>query len=110
MQNYVQRGENLTFTAAAAFVSGQAVLVGSVFGVVSAAVAIGAQFTLVVEGVFELPRAAALTVAEGAKLYWDNAAKNVTTVVAANTLIGACMVASVPGDTTIITYLDGAVR
>lgn len=110
MQNYVQRGQNLTFTATAAVVSGQALLMGSVFGVASGAAAIGAPFTLVVNGVFDLPRAAALTVAEGAKLYWDNTAKNVTNVLTANTLIGACHVASVSADTTIQVYLDGAVR
>lgn len=110
MQNFIQKGENLTLTAPAALVSGQAVLIGSIFCVASGAAASGAQFVGVVWGVFELPRAAALTVAEGAKLYWDNTAKNVTTTVGSNTLIGACIAASVSGDTTIVVYLDGTIH
>ena len=61
MQNFIQKGENLTLTAPAALVSGQAVLIGSIFCVASGAAASGAQFVGVVWGVFELPRAAALT-------------------------------------------------
>ena len=110
MQNYVQKGENLTFTAPAALVAGQAVLIGNTFVIATSAAASGAQFTGVVRGVFDLPRAAALTIAEGAKLYWDNAAKNITNVVGTNTLVGSCVVASISADTTITAYLDGAIR
>lgn len=110
MQNQIQAGKNLTLTAPSALVAGQAVLIGAIFCVANGAAASGAQFVGVLEGVFELPRAATLTVAEGAKLYWDNTAKLVTTVVGSNTLIGACVVASVTADTTIAAYLDGVIR
>lgn len=110
MQNYIQKGENLTVAAPYALTAGQGALVGALFGVATSTAANGADVVLVTRGVFDLTRAAAITVAQGANVYWDNAAKNVTTTSAANTLIGVCAVASLVGNTTIVVLLDGAIR
>lgn len=109
MKNFVQTGEVITVTAPAAVVSGQGLLIGALFGVVCAAAAAGADAEMRTVGVFDLPAAAADVVAVGAKVYWDNAAKNVTTVSASNTLIGVAVTAKSASVTVIRVRLNGTV-
>jgi predicted RecA/RadA family phage recombinase len=92
MKNYVQSGESLTLTAGGTLTSGQGLLVGTVFGVVAEGVVSGQLYTLVLEGVFDLPKAASVTPAVGAKVYWDNTNGNVTTTSSGNSLIGVAVV------------------
>lgn len=107
MKNYVQSAESITLTAAATLTSGQGLLVGTIFGVVSAAAVSGQLYTLVLEGVFDLPKAAGDTPAVGAKVYWNNTNFNVTTTSAGNSLIGVAVVAALAGDATVRVRLDG---
>jgi predicted RecA/RadA family phage recombinase len=108
MKNLIQKGHTLSLTAPAAVVSGQGILVGSIFGVCTHDAASGDKMDVAVEGVFELPKAAgALT--EGVKMYWDNTAKNITTTSTSNTLIGAAVAAAASGDATGFVRLNGSV-
>jgi len=92
MKNFVQPGNTLTFTngTGAALASGEGVLLGTtgLFGVCAGAIAIAAIGEASVNGVFNLPKATADTPAEFANAYWDNTAKEITTVSTANTLVG----------------------
>ena len=88
MKNYIQAGLNVTVVAAAAVLSGGGVLVGAMFGVASAAAAIGEEVVLVRQGVFTLPKLSAQAWAVGDKIYWDDGAGQCTTVALGNTLIG----------------------
>lgn len=106
MENYVQKGETITLTAPAAVSSGDGVLVGKFFGVAVADAASGAEVEATLCGVFELPKATG-AITQGALVYWDNTAKNVTTTSTSNTLIGAAVVAAASGDTTAIVRLNG---
>ena len=58
MKNYVQKGENITVTAAAAAASGAGVLVGNLFGIAAGDAAIGEDLDLVTVGVFAMPKVA----------------------------------------------------
>jgi predicted RecA/RadA family phage recombinase len=107
MKNYVQSGESLTLTAGGTLTSGQGLLVGTVFGVVAEAAVSGQLYTLVLEGVFDLPKAASVTPAVGAKVYWDNTNGNVTTTSSGNSLIGVAVVAAGASDATVRVRLDG---
>ena len=107
MKNCVQKGENLDLAAPRALVSGEGFVVGSIFAVASAAAANGAPVVGVVEGVFDLPKAAGAITA-GAKLYWDNTAFNVTTTATSNTLIGVATRAAASGDATARVRLNGS--
>ena len=107
MKNFVQKGENLDLTAPRALASGEGFIVGSIFAVASAAAANGAPVVGVVDGVFDLPKAAGAVTA-GAKLYWDNTAFNVTTTSTSNTLIGVATRAAASGDATARVRLNGA--
>ncbi len=97
MKNFVQAGDRIVVTAAAAILSGQAMLVGAIVGVAETSAAIGEETVLVLSGVFELPKAA-VAIAQGVTVYWDNVAKNVTTVVGSNTLMGKSFNATIAGD------------
>lgn len=110
MKNHIQMGKNLTLPAPYALTSGQGALVGSIFGVASSDAAITADVVLVREGVCDLTKVAATAIAQGAKVYWDNAARNITTISAGNTLVGAAAAAALSADATVYVLLDGAIR
>ena len=72
MKNYIQRGEVIEVAAAASAVaSGQVVVIGALLGVANHPAAQGESFNANLVGVYEVPKAAAAAVAQGAALYWD---------------------------------------
>lgn len=99
MINKLYDGHLLLLTAPYDRLSGQGALVGSIFGVACVDVLSGVSAAFEVTGVFDLPKAA-LPVSEGAKMYWDAAAKNVTPTATANTLIGVSIEAYLAGNPT----------
>ena len=110
MKNYVQPGETIEVTAPAALSSGDGVLVGTLFGVAQTDAANATQVQISRRGVFTLPKVLAQAWTQGAKIYWDNTAKNCTTVATSNTIIGAAVVAAANPSATGTVLLDGAVR
>lgn len=111
MKNWIQEGDTVTVTAPAAVDSGGGVLVGSLFGVAMSNAAINENVEIVVEGVVDLPKASG-AITQGAKVYWDNTAKVVTTAAGsnpANTLIGCAILAAAVGDALVRVRLSGAV-
>jgi predicted RecA/RadA family phage recombinase len=107
MKNYVQRGETVTLIAPAAVLSGAGVLVGSIFGVAEYTAGSGDEVEVNLVGVFELPKATG-AISQGAKVYWDNTAKNVTTTASGNSLIGAAVSAALSGAATVRVRLNGS--
>lgn len=97
--NKIQRGDRLTVVAPANVVSGQPLLVGAIFGICQTDAVAADTVVIDTEGVFELPKAAG-AVTQGQKIYWDDVAKNVTTVVSANQRIGSATQAQLTGDAT----------
>jgi predicted RecA/RadA family phage recombinase len=110
MKNEMQPGVSLDLIAGGTLTGGTGQLVGATFGVIRHSAVSGQRYILDLEGVFALPKAATITPAPGALLYWDNAASNVTTTVGSNTKIGvhAGPVASLAGDATVPVRLNGA--
>ena len=106
MKNFVQDGETVTLTAPYAVSSGGGALIGQLFGVAVSDVANGVQGEFCLEGVFDLTAVTANTFAEGALVYWDNAAKNCTSTSAGNSKIGAAVKAKINGDTTVRVRLN----
>lgn len=107
MTNYVQKGKTLLLTAPGDLTSGQGALIGSIFGVATEDVASGANGEFVVEGVVTLPKAAG-AVTQGELIYWDNTAKDATTVSTSNKLIGAATLAQASADANVTVRLNGA--
>lgn len=110
MKNYVQDGDFLTLAAPYAVSSGDALLVGAIFGIASFTAANGANVEVVTEGVVDITALSTDTGTQGTKMYWDNTNKRLTTTASGNTLVGALLAAKASGDTTARVYLDGAVR
>lgn len=108
MKNFIQTGENITITAAAAGTSGSGLLLGSLFGVLMADVAPAEEVELKLVGVFELPKTEAQAWSVGAAIYWDDAEEECTTTEGSNVKIGhAAEAASNPSPTGVVR-LSGA--
>jgi predicted RecA/RadA family phage recombinase len=106
MQNFVQVGEQLKIVAPANVVSGQGLLVGALFGVVTNTAASGEETVLRLEGVVTLPKATgALTLFQ--KVYWDDTAKKVTGTATANSLIGVATAPVASAGTLVNVRLNG---
>lgn len=109
-KNYIQAGDHITIPAAANAVSGEPVLVGSLFGVAEHDAAAGEPLTIARKGVFLLPKATGAAWAVGDPLYWDDAASAVSTTDTDNPLIGVAVEAALDGATEGVVLLDGAIR
>ena len=110
MKNYVQAGEVVEMLAPYAVASGDGALVGSIFAVAEGTYANGAAGVFRRVGVCQVLCLTTDVIAQGAKVYWDNAAKRMTGILTGNTLVGAATVAKANGETTVTVLLDGAVR
>ena len=110
MKNYVQPGNTITLTAPYAFVSGDGLLVGSIFGVAAGSAALGETVEASLVGVFDLKKVASQAWAAGDKVYWDNTNKEATKTATANTLIGVATeaVAGGAGDVIGRVRLNGS--
>lgn len=109
MKNYVQDGHVLSVAAPYDVASGGGVLVGSLFGVALSAAATGATVVVQTCGVFTLAKTSAQAWTVGAKVYWDNTAKEVTTTATNNTLIGCAVEAAANPSATGTVRLNGTV-
>lgn len=108
MKNYVRDGDRIPLVApSGGVVGGLGYLIGALFSVAVASAAEGAEFTGQILGVVTLPKASG-AVSQGAIVYWDNSAKNVTTTASGNTKIGHAARAEVSGATTVQVRLQPA--
>ena len=100
-KNYVQEGEVLDYTAGgAAILSGAVVVMGARVGIALAEIPALQVGSVAVTGVWELKKAAADVVAQGALLYWDADDFQLTTVAAGNTLAGYAAAPAAGGTTS----------
>ena len=88
MKNFKQTGDVLSVTAPYDVASGAGCLVGKLFGIAATTAVSGAAVEIKTTGVFELPKTSAQAWTAGALIYWDDTAKECTTVTTSNTLIG----------------------
>lgn len=108
MKNWIQPGDIVTVVAPVAVSSGAGLLVGVLFGVAISDAIAGDTVEIATTGVVDLPKAA-VAITQGAKLYWDNTTKNVTTTVGTNTLLGCALVAAAIGDAGVRVRMNGVV-
>jgi predicted RecA/RadA family phage recombinase len=109
MKNYIQAGKSLPLTMAADVSSGDPVLIGDLFGIVQADALTGEAVEVLLEGVVSMTRDAADTFAEGALVYFNEGAGEVTTdpAAGANKLIGASVEAAGPSAGSLKVRLNG---
>lgn len=109
MKNFIQPGVNVTVPApVGGAVSGTPYLIGSLFGIASATVDAGADLSLVTEGVFQVTKVSAQAWTLGQRVYWDDTAKNFTTTVGSNTLVGVAVAAAANPSATGIVRLNAS--
>ena len=107
MKNFVHPGVMIAFPAPGGGVlSGEGLIVGSLFGIAATDALAGAPVECLTAGVVELP-CTGQVFAFGAKVYWSTANKNCTTTAAGNTLIGVASRAAAAQDPTVRVRLDG---
>ncbi len=107
MKNYIQPGNVVTLPApVGGALSGQALLIGSLFGVAAYSALQGADVEVALEGVYELPKATG-ALAAGQKVYWDATNRVVTGTATNNVAIGAVVAAVASAALTVRVRLDG---
>ena len=109
MKNYTQHGDIVTVAAPYAVASGDGLLVGALFGVATSAAVNGAEVEAMTDGTVRITALSTDTGSIGAKVYWDNTNKRVTTTASGNTLIGCLMAAKTNGETAATVRLNGTV-
>lgn len=107
MKNFIQAGENLTLPAPYTVQSGEAALIGSIFGVASTDAAITEETAFVTTGVFSLPKEAVDDVSIGEALYWDDSNRNVT-VVDTGFRVGVAVSNAAGGVSSVSVRLNGS--
>lgn len=110
MKNFVQRGDVVSAVAPYALASGDGAKVGGMFGVACGNAANGSPVEISRHGIYDLAAVAADTGAVGAKIYWDDTARKLTTTVSGNTLVGCLVWEKANGEATARVLLDGTVR
>jgi predicted RecA/RadA family phage recombinase len=93
MRNYIQPGYAITLLAPYDVVSGDGLLVGSIFGVASHDASTGAEVEAQLTGVVEITKVGTQAWTAGARVYWDDTNKRATNVATDNTLIGVAVLA-----------------
>lgn len=109
MKNFVQPGHALAVVApSGGLVSGQAALVGNIFGVAAYSALAGAEVELVTTGVFTLPKpTSAISFAQGDRCYWDATAGDITSVSTSNKWVGVATDAAIASAATVNVRLNG---
>ena len=108
MKTYIQNGHVITLpTPAGGVVSGDGLIVGSIFGVAAYSAAEGDPVELATTGVYKLPKASAAVLGVGARVAWDNTAKQINTPGAGRFPVGIATEAAGNGITSVAVRLDG---
>lgn len=107
MRNFIKGGENVNVTLPYKVGPGGGVQVGAaLFGVAPQGGEQNTVAAIETVGVFSLPKAAG-AVSVGDKLYWDNAAKNLTKTAAGNIYVAVAARDAAAGDATVVVRLNG---
>lgn len=106
MKNYIEKGTTIDYVVSGdAVKSGQIVVVEKVIGVALTDGAVGETIALKTEGVFALPKATG-AIEQGAAVYYDNSAKNITTTDSGNTLVGVAWAKAGSSDADIAVKIN----
>lgn len=108
MKTFKRTGNSSPVPAPAGGVlSGDGVLVGSLFGVAATDAAEAETVEIAHVGVFELKKTSAQAWTVGAKVYFDATNKVATTTASGNSLIGAAVAAAANPSATGVVRLNG---
>lgn len=108
MKNYVKPGYKTTYAHANAVISGQAVAVGTELLVATGSYAANEEGEYVRAGVCALKKKAALVLAHGAKVWWDEGLGEITATEADGEVVaGIVDKAALANDATVDVLVNG---
>ncbi len=105
---YVQTGDAVDYTPSADVKAGDVVVQNDLTGVAKLDIKADKLGALAVTGVFDVPKAtgAGSAIAAGAKVWWDAAVKQATTVALAQGYLGKAVKAAADADATVRVRLS----
>ncbi len=107
MKNFIQKGCSVTVTTpTGGAVSGDGVLIGSLFGIAAYTSPAGAPLEIQTEGVFDLPKDSGVAFSTGAKAYWDAPNKALTGTASGNAWVGVVTQGALSSDATARVRLN----
>ena len=108
MKNHIQKGDVITAAAPAGGIgAGEGAIIGNIFGVAAYPAAVGEPVELATTGVYQLPKATAAVLTVGARVAWDNTAKNINLPGTGRFPVGIATEAAGNGITSVAVRLDG---
>ena len=108
MRNFIQPGESLAVAVpyAGGVTAGQGVLVGALFGVAAVDGAQNAIIEAQTQGVFDITKQPSLAITAGARVFWDDTNRRITTTATGNFQVGIATTAALAADTTVRVWLN----
>ena len=101
-KNFIQPAKVVTVTAPTGGVlSGDGVLIGTLFGIAQLNAAEGAEVEILTEGVVEIGKTSALAVSVGDRLFWDATNKVVNKTATAQVCVGVAVSAAANPSSTV---------
>lgn len=108
MKNHFQKGDVITVaTPAGGIASGEGAIIGNIFGIAAYSAAEGEPVELATTGVYQVPKATAAVLTVGARVAWDNTAKNINLPGTGRFPVGIATEAAGNGITSVAVRLDG---
>lgn len=104
---FKSRGDLIDYTPGSAVAEGEVVLLGTLFGVATQAIAANTLGALAVSGLFAFAKGSG-AINVGVAVYWDDTANQATTSTAsgANKLLGRVAKAALSGDSTVDVLIN----
>ena len=107
--NYIQPGRSITIAAPTGGVlSGQGVLIGTLFGIAQYDAVEGAEVEILTEGVVEIGKTSALAIGVGDRLFWDDTNKLVNKTTTAQQQVGVAIAAAANPSATVKMLIRAA--
>ena len=108
-KTYIQPGHTLTVAAPTGGVlSGQGVLIGTLFGIAQHDAVEGAELEILTQGVVEIGKTSALAIGVGDRLFWDDTNKVVNKTTTAQQQVGVAVAAAANPSATVKMLIRAA--
>ena len=105
MASYVQGDCLIDYTPGSAVAAGDVVVLNDLVTVAPRPIAANALGAVAIEGVFSMPKATG-AIGQGAIVYWDATAGNVTTTASGNKRAGKAAAAAASGDASVMVIIN----
>lgn len=105
MASYVQDDCLIDYTPGSAVAAGDVVVLNDLVTVAPRPIAANSLGAVAIDGVFSMPKATG-AIGQGAIVYWDATAGNVTTTASGNKRAGKAAAAAASGDASVMVILN----